>query len=92
MYAQFKHRARGSAYFRQLFLKPRNFEGKNMDLQLIEILAGIVWVLQALIFGFAGDTRLCGFFGPFVACLFAGPAAAFIIIYTAERRPDLRHK
>lgn len=92
MYAQFKHRARGSAYFRQLFLKSRNFEGKNMDLQLIEILAGIVWVLQALIFGFAGDTRLCGFFGPFVACLFAGPAAAFIIIYTAERRPDLRHK
>ena len=81
-------------YFRQLFFEAGIFVQK-MDAQLIEIVAGIIWVLQALIFGFCGDTRLCGFFGPFVACLFAGPAAAFIIIYTSDKRPpapDLRHK
>jgi len=84
----------GGAYFRQLFFKAGIFVQK-MDAQLLEIITGIWWVLQALIFGFAGDTRLCGFAAPFAACLLAGPAAAFIIIYTSEKRPpapDLRHK
>lgn len=46
------------------------------------------YVVQAVGFGIAGDSRKCGFGQAFTMCLFTGPLAALAFVLLSEKRPE----